>query len=78
MDVLAGPGVFQLQRGNRQTVDEEHHVHRLESVRLAVMHLSGDAEDVGREVGNDMRVQVVVGQPVKQIEVGIVDIKPLF
>lgn len=78
VDVLAGPGVFQLQRGNRQAIDKEHHVHRLEGVRLAVMHLPGDAEDVGRKVGDNFRVQVVVGQPVKQIEVGIIDVQSLL
>ena len=42
------------------------------------MHLPGDTEDVGRKVGDDFRVQVVVGQPVQQIEVGIVDVQPLL
>ena len=78
VDVLAGPGVFQLQRGNCQAVDEEDYVHRFEGVGLAVMHLPGDAEDVGRKVGDDLRVQVVVGQPIEQIEVGIVDVQPLL
>ncbi len=50
VDVLASPRVFQLQRGNRQAIDKEHHVYRLEGIGITVMHLPGDTEDVGIEI----------------------------
>ncbi len=53
---LVCPRVFEFQRRHRQAVDEQCHVHRLEGVRLAVMHLPGHAEAVGLEVGYHLGV----------------------
>jgi hypothetical protein len=46
IDVLSGPGIFQLKGRYGKTVYGEHHVHGL--VRLAdrVVNLSGDGEDI--------------------------------
>ena len=47
---LAGPGVLELNRDQRQAVEEEHHVDLFGRVRLRITDLAGDAEDVGGEV----------------------------
>ena len=78
LHVLACPGIFEFQRRHRQAVDEQGHVHRLERVRLAVMHLPGHTEAVGLEVGYHLGVEVVVWQAVKQIEVGIINVQSLL
>ena len=78
LHVLACPRVLEFQRRHRQAVHEQGHVHRLEGVHLAVMHLPGHAEAVGLEVGCYLRVEVVVGQPIEQIEVGIVNVQPFL
>ena len=77
IDVLACPRVFQLQRGERQAIEEKHHVHRL-VIDTGEKHLPRDRKNVGLELGSDIRVEVVVGQPIEQREVSVVHIQPLF
>ena len=76
--VLAGPRVLEFQRRQGQTVDEEHHVHRLQRIRQRVMHLPGHGEPIALKLRLHLRVQVVVGQTVKQIEVRIVHLQALL
>lgn len=75
---LPSPWVFKLHRRYRQAIDEYHHVDGFAGVRVRVMHLPGQAEAVFVEVGDGLRVQRVVSRPVKQRQVGMVDVQAFF
>ena len=64
VDILAGPRVFELHGGDWQTIEENHHVHRL-VIDAGEIDLPGDREDVGLKLGGDIRIEIVVGQPIE-------------
>ena len=70
---LPSPGVLQLQRGEGQAVDEEHHIQLFQGVAQGVTHLARAAEDIGYELLFDSLRAVGQRRRVHQVEVYIVD-----
>lgn len=70
---LAGPGVLQLQGGEGQPVDEEHHVDLFQGIAQGVAHLAGTTEDVRREAVPYLLRAAGQRRGVHQVQVHIVD-----
>ena len=72
---LPRPGVFQLQGGDGQAVDEQHHVDRFVRVAQGVAHLAGNAELIGGESLVHFPAAGGQRQGVEQRKVGVVQLQ---
>jgi len=77
VDVLACPRVLEFQRRERQTVEENHHVDRL-LIHRGKVNLPRDGKHVALELGRHFGIQLVVGQSIEQIKVGVVHLQSLL
>jgi hypothetical protein len=75
---LTGPGVFQFQRGECQTVDEHHQVDFFQGIAERVTHLAGAAENIGGEVLFDACGAAGERRRIQQLQVNIVDVQTFF